>query len=138
MNNFSSKSKIKKTIYNIKTTDKKKQRIHYSLITVLLVICIAQLTFSSIQNINKTFSFKSKIKGLEHKRDEEFDKNRQLKSDIENFNSQKSLESIVRNNLKMAGKDEILIIINKPVTTKEEEIKVNNKKNNRTEKPPLN
>ena len=136
MNNFS--SKIKKTISNTKTTDKKKQRIHYSLITVLLVICIAQLTFSSIQNINKTFSFKSKIKGLEHKRDEEFDKNRQLKSDIENFNSQKSLESIVRNNLKMAGKDEILIIINKPDTSNDEEIKVNNKKNNKTEKPPLN
>ena len=36
-----------------------------------------------------------------------------LESDIKNFGNLKSLEAIARNNLKMAGKDEALVIINK-------------------------
>ena len=40
----------------------------------------------------------------------------QLKSEIENFNSELTLESIGRNKLKMAGEDEVLVIINKPKT----------------------
>ena len=94
--------------------DKKKKKIQYSLLTIVLIICIIELFVSSMQNINKNINFVSKIKGLENKRDEEYDKNRQLKSEIENFNSEQILESIARNNLKMAGQNEILIIINKP------------------------
>lgn len=108
--------------------DKKKKKIQYSLLTIVLIICIIELFVSSMQNINKNINFVSKIKGLENKRDEEYDKNRQLKSEIENFNSEQILESIARNNLKMAGQNEILIIINKPKTIdNEEELKVNNK-----------
>ncbi len=108
--------------------DKKKKKIQYSLLTIVLIICIIELFVSSMQNINKNINFVSKIKGLENKRDEEYDKNRQLKSEIENFNSEQILESIARNNLKMAGQNEILIIINKPKTIdNDEELKVNNK-----------
>ena len=34
--------------------------------------------------------------------------------ELEDFNSMKSLEAIARNNLKMAGENEVLVIINKP------------------------
>lgn len=40
--------------------------------------------------------------------------NQRLKEELEDFNSTKSLEAIARNNLKMAGEDEVLVIINKP------------------------
>ncbi|MBQ3641131.1 septum formation initiator family protein, partial [bacterium] len=91
-----------------------KKRARYSLLTFVLLLCIIELVISNIQNINKTIHFKSKIKGLEQKRDEELNRNQDLKSEIKNFNSEATLESIARNNLKMAGKDEVLILINEP------------------------
>ncbi len=111
---------------NIPVNDKKKKKIKYSLLTIVLIVCIVELFVSSLQNINKNINFVSKIKGLENKRDEELDKNKQLKSEIKNFNSEVILESIARNNLKMAGQNEILIIINKD-NEKTREIEVNNK-----------
>ncbi|MCD7740236.1 MAG: hypothetical protein LUH11_02690, partial [Candidatus Gastranaerophilales bacterium] len=122
---------IEKNINNKKQHTKEKKKLHYSLLTIVLVICIIELTVSAISNINKNINFVSKIKGLENKRNEELDKNKQLKSDIENFNSETTFESIVRNNLKMAGKNEILIIINKPDEQPVENINVNNKEKNR-------
>ena len=46
--------------------------------------------------------------------------NRKLKEELEDFSSLKSLEAIARNNLKMAGEDEVLVIINKPQPAVEE------------------
>lgn len=106
---------------------KRKFKLHYSMLTVVLLICIIELSVSAVQNISKNIHYSSKIKGLEQKRDEELSKNKQLKSEIENFNSDMILESIARNNLKMAGKDEILIILNKPEKV-EESPQVDNKK----------
>ena len=40
--------------------------------------------------------------------------NQRLKEELEDFSSMKSLEAIARNNLKMAGENEVLVIINKP------------------------
>ncbi len=111
-----------------KQPKKEKKRLKYSLLTFVLIICIIELAVSAINNINKNINFASKIRGLENKRNEELDKNKQLKSEIENFNSETTLESIARNNLKMAGKNEILIIINKPKENTQEETNVNNKK----------
>ena len=112
----------------VENKPKKKFKLHYSMLTIVLLICIIELTVSAIQNINKNIHFSSKIKGLENKRNEELSRNKQLKSEIENFNSDMILESIARNNLKMAGKDEILIIINKPPQTEEVEQKSNKNK----------
>ena len=101
---------------NIQSTSKQqeKKKIHYSLLTFVLIICILELAVSAVNNINKNINFAAKIRGLEEKRNEELNKNKQLKSEIENFNSETTLESIARNNLKMAGENEILLIINKP------------------------
>ncbi len=99
--------------------NKEKKRRRFSWLTFVLVICIIELAVSSFNNINKNISFVSKIKGLENKRNEELDKNKQLKSDIENFNSEATLEAMARNNLKMAEKNEILIIMDDPVVEEE-------------------
>lgn len=94
---------------------------HYSLLTFVLIICIVELGISAFHNINKNLHYSSKIKGLENKRNEEISKNEQLKSQIKNFDSEAILESITRNNLKMAGENEILVIIHKPQGSEEED-----------------
>ena len=114
-----------------KNIDNKDRKMRISLLTFVLLICILELVFGAVQNINKNINFSSKIKGLEQKRDEELNKNKQLKSEIENFNSDMILESIARNNLKMAGEDEVLIIINKPKEEQNQMVNVNNKKKNK-------
>jgi len=105
------KSKTKKDAPQVIERTAKK---HYSLLTFVLLICIAELAISSMNNINKNISFLSKIKWLENKRSEEQEKNEKLQNQIDNFDSPAALESITRNSLKMAGKNEVLVIIHKP------------------------
>ena len=112
-----------------KTKQLKHKKKFFTLLTFVLLICIIELIVSAINNINKGVHFHSKIKGLEEKRNEELVRNKQLKSEIENFNSETNLESIARNNLKMAGENEILIIINKPTEKQLKEVNESNKKN---------
>lgn len=107
---------------------KEKKKVKYSLLTFVLLICIIELTVSAVKNINKTFNFVSKIHSLETKKTEELNRNKQLKSEMSNYNTGQTLEAIVRDNLKLADKNEILIIINKPKETESEEVLVNNKK----------
>lgn len=116
------------TEHDLQKPRKKKFKLHYSLLTVVLLLCIIELVVSNVQNISKNIHYSGKIRGLEKKRDAELSRNKQLKSEIENYNSDATLESIARNNLKMAGKDEILIIINKPPQTEPVETKKNKNK----------
>lgn len=91
---------------------KNKIRVYYSLLTIVLLICLAQIGFSAILNISKTISYQTKINTMKKTRDQAEGRNKKLKQEIKNFSSASSLESIARNNLKMAGEDEVLVIIN--------------------------
>ena len=82
---------------------KVKKGFYYSFLTLVLLFCLVQVGFGAILNISKTISYRAKINTLEKVRDEAEARN------------QASLEGIARNNLKMAGEDEVLVIINKPV-----------------------
>jgi len=93
--------------------EKVKKGFYYSFLTIVLLFCIVQVGFGAILNISKTISYKAKINALEKERDEAENKNKNLKEDIKQFSSADSLEEIARNNLKMAGEDEVLVIINK-------------------------
>lgn len=100
-----------------KTKMKNKQRktqirVYYSLLTIVLLICLAQIGFSAILNISKTISYQTKINTMKKTKNQASKRNETLKQEIKNFSSASSLESIARNNLKMAGKDEVLVIIN--------------------------
>src|SRR5574344_976458 len=100
-----------------KTKSKNKQRknkirVYYSLLTIVLLVCVAQIGFSAIFNISKTISYQTKINTMKKTKDQAERRNKKLKQDIKNFSSASSLEAIARNNLKMAGKDEVLVIIN--------------------------
>jgi cell division protein FtsL len=91
---------------------KTKIRLYYSFLTVVLLICLAQIGVSAILNISKTISYQTKINKIEKTKSQALKRNEKLKQEIKNFSSESSLESIARNNLKMAGEDEVLVIIN--------------------------
>lgn len=92
--------------------DKVKKGFYYSFLTVVLLFCVVQVGFGAILNISKTISYKAKINTLEKVRDEAEMRNQDLKLNIKQFSSTDSLEEIARNNLKMAGENEVLVIIN--------------------------
>lgn len=91
---------------------KTKIRVYYSLLTIVLLVCLAQIGFSAILNISKTISYQTKINTMKKTKYQAAKKNEKLKQEIKNFSSASSLEAIARNNLKMAGEDEVLVIIN--------------------------
>lgn len=93
---------------------KNKIRFYYSFLTIVLLICLVQIGFSAFNNITKSISYHGKIKKMQALSQQAQSENQRLKEELEDFNSLKSLEAIARNNLKMAGEDEILVIINKP------------------------
>ena len=104
--------------------------------TIILLLCLAQISFSAILNISKIIAYKQKIATIAKTAEEAENRNIELKKDIKNFSSVATLESIARNNLKMASKDEVLIIVNskKEVPPKKKSILGNKKesKNNET------
>lgn len=108
---------------------KNKIRFYYSFLTIVLLICLVQIGISAFNNITKSISYHGKIKKMKALNQQAYAENRRLKEELEDFSSLKSLEAIARNNLKMAGEDEVLVIINKPQTPQ-----VTDTKNKKTQK----
>lgn len=93
---------------------KNKIRFYYSFLTIVLLICLVQIGIGAFNNIMKSISYHGKIKKMKALNQQAYMENQRLKGELEDFSSNKGLEAIARNNLKMAGKDEVLVIINKP------------------------
>ena len=98
-------------IKEVKRTSNK-TGFYYSFLTLVLLFCLIQIGFGAILNISKTIAYRAKISTLTKIRDAAEYRNQDLKQDIKLFSSTSSLESIARNNLKMAGEDEVLVLIN--------------------------
>ena len=98
----------------IQNKQNSKTGFYYSFLTIVLLFCLIQIGFGAILNISKTIAYRAKILTLSKIRDAAEAKNQDLKQDIELFSATSSLEGIARNNLKMAGEDEVLILINQP------------------------
>lgn len=110
------KKKKKEKKEKEKTKPQKKSSVgvgfYYSLMTGVLLLCLIQISCGAVLNISKLISYQSKISQLQQTLDTAKQRNNQLKDDISSFSAASSLESIARNNLKMAGDDEVLVIIN--------------------------
>lgn len=103
---------------------KKKQKFAYSFLTILLFGALALMLRSAMDNICKSFVNAKKIREMEVLKVNAQKKGIKLQREIDDMGSLKSLEEIARNNLKMAGKDEVLVLVN----SKEEQEKEKNKK----------
>ncbi len=130
-------SKNKKNIGNY-IKNKKQKRVYYSFLTFVLVVCIIQMGISAFLNISKFISNQAKIKTMKSFKLEVISENKKLKNKFKDFNSLKSMEAIARNNLKMAGKDEVLVIINQDQKQIEENENHNSKKQHKILLKPRN
>lgn len=115
------KKKIKVTTKERKVLQAKKSKVksagneyYYSFLTIILLLCLIQVVISAVLNVSKVISYKAKIIQITKTRDEAMALNEQLKDNINNFSNVSGMEAIARNNLKMSGEDEVLIIINTP------------------------
>ena len=125
---FNSNKKNKRIIQKDKIEESSKKGrpssigngFYYSFLTVILLLCLVQITISAVLNVSKIISYKAKIIQITKTRDAARDLNDQLKDNIKNFSKVDGMEAIARNNLKMSGEDEVLVIINTPA--KEEPI----------------
>ncbi len=115
-----------------KQKKKNKTGFYYSFLTLVLLLCLIQIGFGAILNISKTIAYRAKISTLTKIRDSAENQNQELKEDIKLFSSTSSLEGIARNNLKMAGEDEVLVLINN--TQPQNNNKKKNKHNNNKKK----
>jgi cell division protein FtsB len=113
---------LAKRIKSDKAKARHKRRFRYSFLTIILLVCLIQMSISALLNFTKVVAYRSKIAKLESKQIAAEARNAELKKDIKNFSTTATMESIARNNLKMAGKDEVLVIVNK------KEVPENNKK----------
>lgn len=132
-------SKGKKQVETLAVKSRKKIRSHkrkigvyYSFLTFVLLFCLVQVGFGAILNISKIVAYKAKINTMKKVRDDAEVRNKELKSDIKQFSRTSSLEEIARNNLKMAGEDEVLVIINN--TQEQPSVKDKNKKHHKDKK----
>ena len=89
-------------------------RFYHSFLTIVLILCVFQISYSALLNITKIAIYQGKIIKSHELLSEAQKRNKTLKKEVENFNSMEKVESIARNNLKMAAKNEILVIINEP------------------------
>ena len=87
---------------------------YYSFLTIILLLCLVQITISAVLNISKIVSYKAKIIQITKTKEAAMALNDQLKDNIKNFSNIDGMEAIARNNLKMSGEDEVLVIINTP------------------------
>ena len=103
----------------------RKIRFYHSFLTIVLLLCVCQISYSALLNLAKIVVYQTKIIKAQELKTQAEERNKHLKNEIKNFSSMYKVESIARNNLKMAAKDEVLIIINQqneeeknPETTK--------------------
>lgn len=94
-----------------KRRQSKKMSAYYSFLTVVLIFCLIQMTWSAVINISKVVSYRQKIFVMKNTKDKVISKNNQLKTELNNVSTSSSWEAIARNNLKMAGDNEILVVI---------------------------
>ena len=106
---------------NLKTRVQKQQkknnrkvRVYHSFLTIVLLLVIFQISYSALLNFAKIVVYQAKIAKAQDLYDQAESRNAHLKNEIQNFSSMYKVEEIARNNLKMAAKDEVLIIINQP------------------------
>lgn len=83
--------------------------------TIILIICLFEIGYGAVLNVSKIFAYQWKQATLEDLLKKAQLRNKDLKAQKKVVTSDNSLEGIARNNLKMAGQDEVLIIINKKV-----------------------
>lgn len=87
------------------------KRIYYLFITIILVVCLTQIFRGIFLNVAKYITLNKQLNKLERLNTAALDENNQLKDQLKNYTSSKGIEALARDNLKMVGKNEVLVVI---------------------------
>jgi len=82
-------------------------------LTFVIILCIFQMGRSAFLNISKAIMYQNKISQSKKLKEEAKKEHEILEKSINSNAAYGQIVSIARNNLKMAAKNEVLIIINK-------------------------
>ncbi|OGH99741.1 MAG: hypothetical protein A2104_02245 [Candidatus Melainabacteria bacterium GWF2_32_7] len=104
-------------IYKERIMRANKKRLYYLLVALLLIICLIQAVRGVYLNTTKYIVLNKQINKLERLNSIARQKNEELKKQIQSYSSSKGIEELARDNLKMVGKDEVLVIIKNPTST---------------------
>jgi len=105
---------LKKKSASAKVRKISKIRLYYLAATIILIICLCQALRGLYLNVAKYIVLNKQLSKLESLNISSKEKNYDLKQQLKNYTSSKGIEALARDNLKMVGKDEILVIIREP------------------------
>ena len=91
-------------------TKKKDKKVYYSYLTIFLIFFAVHLSVMSIYYIVKLVNYSAKLTKLQTIYQEASQRKEDLTAEIEGFKSPEAYEAFLRNHLKYAA-DEILVII---------------------------
>ena len=112
--NTIAKDNLKDKVYKEQRKKNTKIKFYHSFMTIVLLLCVFQIGYSALLNISKIVMYRAKIIKSNDLKLKAEKRNKKLKEELNNFNSLQRVESIERNNLKMAAESEVLVIINEP------------------------
>jgi len=90
-----------------------KERIYHILLSFIMIMCLLQLMCGTGINITRFITLNKQIHELRDLNQDATKRNIQLKEQLKIYSSYRGIEELARNNLKMVGKDEILVLIRK-------------------------
>lgn len=88
-----------------------KKRAYYFLLTIVLFLCLLQFLGGSLFNATRYIVLNKQINKLEELNQQAEKKNQRLKAQLQIYSSFEGVEELARNNLKMVGEDEVLVLI---------------------------
>jgi len=88
-----------------------KERVYHILLSLIMGICFLQLLCGTGINITRFITLNKQIHELRELNQQAATKNIQLKEQLKIYSSYKGIEELARNNLKMVGKNEVLVLI---------------------------
>ncbi len=93
-----------------------KKRAYYFILAFVLVVCLLQFTVGSLYNVTRYIVLTGQLNNLKEINEKSVEKNKTLRNQLKVYSSTKGIEELARNNLKMVGQDEVLVLIkNNPV-----------------------
>jgi cell division protein FtsL len=100
-------------IVNIKSQQEKvhRRKMSYVVLTLVLAVCLIQFLYSTAYNSTRFIVLNNQISKLENLYKASSGKNDELRAQLKVYSSYKGIEELARNNLKMVGKDEVLVLI---------------------------
>lgn len=90
-----------------------KERVYHFLLSFIIGICLLQFLWSACLNVTRFITLNKQINQLKELKQGAIERNIQLKEQLKIYSSYSGIEELARNNLKMVGKDEVLVLIRK-------------------------